>query len=303
MRHRRLTVAPLLALAVACSGGSATAPSPAPIPPVVGTTYQFRAIDGVTGAPVAGASVTTDSTALLTDAAGVFTVTSAVGKFRMTLQSLTHLTRTTLEVGQRDVLMWPVRADNSTTLVSQMVYSDDRFGPGALRGMIRLTKAMSIVYHPSFPAEKLAILQEAAATLQGYINLPVHVVTEAVPDTVEVSVAFDSACNCLGVVNLTWTRGVIQTGTLRFRNPEAVTPMVVLHELAHLAGLAHHDGAGLMNPSGSQNAAFTRGELDNLLMVYQSLPGTIFEHNDAAAPLSPLMSDDPVSMTSCRFGR
>jgi hypothetical protein len=221
----------------------------------------------------------------------------------MTLKSTGHLTRTTLEAGQRDVVMWPVRADNSTTMVSQMVYSDDRFSPGTLRGMIRLTKGMSIVYHPSFPVEKLAILQEAAATLQGYINLPVHVVTEVVPDTVEVGLAFDPACSCLGFVKLTWTSGVIQAGTLRFLSPEAVTPMAVLHELGHLAGLMHHGGAGLMNPSGSQNAAFTRGELDNLLMVYQSLPGTIFEHNDAGAPPSPLRSVDSVSSISCRFVR
>jgi hypothetical protein len=297
-------LASVLALAgVACSGGSSPGTTPTPVAPAVGAAYQFRAIDGLTGLPVEGASVTTDAASAVTDTAGVFTVTSPVARFRMTVQSIGHLTRTTLESGKRDVVMWPVRGDNSTTMVSQMVYSDDRFGPGGLRGLFRLTRGMSIVYHSDFPADKVAILQQAAATLQGYINLPVHVVTQAVPDTMGVGVAFDPACDCLAVVNLTVLRNVIQTGTLRFLSAEAVTPMVVLHELGHLAGLMHHDGTGLMNPFGSDIPAFTRGELDNLLMMYQSLPGTIFEHNDAGALVSPLLAGDPVSITSCRFGQ
>jgi len=273
-RTLRGTVALLAVLAAACGGGGsnpAAPTTPAPTPsPSSGPAPAPRALDGLTGGPVAASFVP---------------AAPRIGE-RVAATAPGFLDREQL-FERAEIFLWPGELE----YVHDTAYWE--FTDGSFR-LIRWNTGFTITLEGELGSDPVLVrkAQEVAAEASRHIGYPISVGPGGTV-TVTVDPTLDDQ-DAVAEAELRTAGAVITGATIRFRRraeiaggTQAVYSNTFLHELGHVIGLGHSpDDKDVMTPAegrGTLEATYQPGEAGCLRMIYaHRRAGNIFPDRDPA---------------------
>ncbi len=296
----KVLLAAFLAASVTLAGCGSSA---SPTAPVSNTTTNTSASlkstitlkDILGNQNLSGVKVTVGDKEFTSDGSGVVTVDALEGSdVAVPLNGyIQYLTK--YVTGNTTLKLWLLRGRNTLDAVKQMVYGDSSApsNPG-LHSLSRLNGPATIVYPATLGATDVAKLTSGALVLQNASGFPVGVSTTTVPGTANFTVVLDSTLADFANTSYTFSGSTITGGTFRFRDLANTSDMTVRHEFGHGFGLSHHRGDGLLGViyyGDPKNPNYSEMELDNMKMMTQARPGTVFEYNDRPVVASPSVAN------------
>jgi hypothetical protein len=252
-----------------------------------------RVVNGLTNAPVAGVTVTTTAGVFVTDNSGGATIqlgsTSALLAFDK--GGLHGPYETAVDERQSVYALWPLSAPNSSVAISEMVYGEGSSGyntPPQVKPMIRLDGPVSFYFDPELVDNATVVnkFKAAAALLQAVIGYSVQVSSaEPIAGTAGFRVWVSPGIPAPAFTSRSTERGRIVSGWVAFSHQgAALSDYAIRHELAHVFGLWHHTGAGLVGVNYDPNHLdYSPAEKDNMRMMLRITPGTSYPYNDRTA--------------------
>lgn len=271
---------------VVCPGVSATVVVNI-VPPV-----RLRVVSGLSGVAVAGASVVSDGAETVSSAGDGWATVNlpASATFNVALDAGGHWGpyESKYSLGRTDFLLWPITGANSGDLIRQMVFGDSSgYNNPGLTTMIRLDGPVSFYFDADLASNPtvMARFQTAAPILQAVIGFGVTVgSTTPIANTAAFRIYLDPSLNSQAATSVNVNRGRISGGYVVFRTLDNFSDYVIRHELAHVFGLWHHMGEGLVGKTFKPSfLQYSVPEQDNMRMMLRVAPGTRAPYNDRTA--------------------
>jgi len=293
----------------ACSGssgsptqpsGNGSNPSPNPNPNPAVTLVNVAITNIMTISPVAGAVVTSDAVIdsktgkpkeFKTDSSGIAVVEVPTNKSTLDIviaaAGYHGPYETTLTSSVKSFKIMPLLGENNDERITEMVFGGGTgiSNPGIVSTAVPAGN-ISLVYVPGMvPESDLAVLRETMETWiakasEGRYTAKVE--TQA-SNPVVFTLAVNPAQLANGVVSIQQynSLGQITVGKLTIRGDGKLTRRTSNHEAAHMLGLFHHKGRGLLGELGEEvEGELSQAEQDNLRYIHTMPSGTRHIRND-----------------------
>ncbi len=261
---------------------------------------SVTAVDGITGVPVSGATVSTGLSSnpeigsWTTSATGSATVLGSGNKFDVTFQRSGYLPYATVYNGSRELFaLWPTAgAGPDNIYIKQMVYCDQSARAGNPyyangRALFKLAyPSVTVVLSADIEgnaaviaAHKQAYEQAMVNAVGGQISARVVGASATPPTGATVLVTVKLNENISGISQTTWNvfDSNIIGATVEYRTVNDSSGPTVTHEAGHVFGLCHHDGQGV---DGLGARDFSPLEKTQMLMMVIRPPGTRWPDDD-----------------------
>lgn len=198
-----------------------------------------------------------------------------------------------------DLPLWGLRGQNSTDAVMQMVFGDNS-GPSnpGLHVLGRVTGPVSLSI-PDSLSGKMGGFELGASAWSELTRFSMTLVTGPSNFSVEIDPTIASPALTRRTKD---GSGNIIRATVVLRSVDNATLHTILHELAHLFGMDHHAGFGILGLSFDANRiAYSMSERDNASMMVRLAPGT---SSSGAPPTTSLSFGRETTETIvCQLGR
>ena len=327
---RRAIVFLLVAPLMACGGGasSPTAPTLPPPPAVNNWVLAGSIVDTLTGAPVAGATMTfAGYPAVTTNGDGVWELRgtgTAADRLTVTLEASSYLKRETRvtwnTAGRRDIRVdvIPDHPPFSLAFFRELVRNGAET-PDALEPIRRWTSAPNFYVNTTNPRSGGSLAPSEIELIQRGIREGVRQVASGQFEAGAIELGTTSRDRRLGYINVIFVHepnedycgrafvgsnpGEITINYDRCRDEcGAFSPDTLVHEVGHAMGLWHTKANGVMNQYGSGRCAnfqFTPDELLHAKVAYARAPGNRDPDVDVGS-FSTLQPGDPTRVVICR---
>jgi hypothetical protein len=278
--------------AVECTGPNGSAIASVAVTVRSGRPAEFRISNGLTNTPV-DARVTTIATSYQTRGDGSLTIDEAPSRFNVTIDAPGYLTYETIGSSDRtEYKLWPVNSPNSEDGIKQMVYGDSSaYNNPGLRAMNRIDGPVSFYFSAELATNQAVIgryetgVPLLAAAIKNRWPLTVIEGTSPLSGTISVMIQIDSTISTAANTSMTYINGRAISGIIRFKTLDNLSDYYIRHENAHVVGLWHHEGEGLVGrtwlPSQLDYSPAEKGNMQ--MMVWVLPPGTIWPYNDRGA--------------------
>jgi len=168
-----------------------------------------------------------------------------------------------------------------------MVYGDNSaYNNPGLRAMSRIDGPVSFYFSSELATNQTVIgryetgVPLLAVAIRNKWPLTVIRGTSPLPNTVGVMIQIDSTISTAANTSMTYRDGRAVSGIIRFKTLDNLSDYYIRHENAHVVGLWHHEGEGLVGRFGSQ-LDYSSAEKENMqMMVWMATPGTVWPFND-----------------------
>lgn len=172
--------------------------------------------------------------------------------------------------------VWSIRGENSELYVKQLAFGDSTGHNNPGLHPLRRVNTNVVMSVPADLVDYTSAFQKGADDWTAFVGQFKMTLTTAASSY---SVRVGDTGGYPAVAQMQFgANGIITGATVTFRSVGNITPYTVAHEFAHVFGVDHFEGNGVMGVklSDYSNIAYAQPEIDNVAMMLRLPLGTTF---------------------------